>query len=66
MRCGLNQFTDKQRLDLEIFVENNYAVGIMIIGPLITEFPYLEKADIETSLKYAARHAAHREIRLSK
>jgi uncharacterized protein (DUF433 family) len=53
-------------LDLEIFVENNYAVGIMIIGPLITDFPYLEKADIETSLKYAARHAAHREIRLSK
>ena len=28
--------------------------------------PYLEKADIDACLEYAARHAAHREILLSK
>ena len=29
---------------------------------VLLDFPYLEKADIEASLEYAARHAAHGEI----
>ena len=33
---------------------------------ILQDFPYLEKADIDASLEYAARHAAHREILLSK
>ena len=33
---------------------------------VLQDFPYLEKADIDASLEYAARHAAHREILLSK
>jgi len=33
---------------------------------ILQDFPYLEKADIEASLEYAARQAAHREIPLSK
>jgi uncharacterized protein (DUF433 family) len=33
---------------------------------VLQDFPYLEKADIEASLEYAARHAAHCEILLSK
>jgi len=30
------------------------------------DFPYLERGDINASREYAARHAAHREILLSK
>lgn len=33
---------------------------------ILQDFPYLEQADIDACLKYAARQAAHREIRLSK
>ena len=33
---------------------------------VLQDFPYREKADIEACLEYAARHAAHREILLSK
>ena len=33
---------------------------------VLQDFPYLEKADIDASLEYAARHADHREILLSK
>lgn len=33
---------------------------------ILQNFPYLERADIDACLKYAARHAAHREIPLSK
>ena len=33
---------------------------------ILQDFPYLERADIGACLKYAARHAAHREIPLSK
>jgi uncharacterized protein (DUF433 family) len=40
--------------------------GGMTPEQLLHDFPYLEKADIEASLEYAARHAAHREILLSK
>jgi uncharacterized protein (DUF433 family) len=40
--------------------------GGMTPEQLLQDFPYLEKADIEGSLEYAARHAAHREILLSK
>ena len=41
-------------------------VGGMTPEQVLQDFPYLEKADIEASLEYAARHAAHREILLSK
>lgn len=40
--------------------------GGMTPDQVLKDFPYLEKADIEASLEYAARHAAHREILLSK
>jgi uncharacterized protein (DUF433 family) len=40
--------------------------GGMTQEQVLQDFPYLEKADIEASLEYAARHAAHREILLSK
>ena len=33
---------------------------------ILQDFPYLEQADIDACLKYAARHAAHRDIPLSK
>lgn len=33
---------------------------------ILQDFPYLEQADIDACLEYAARHAAHREIPLSK
>lgn len=40
--------------------------GGMTPEQVLQDFPYLEKADIDASLEYAARHAAHREILLSK
>lgn len=40
--------------------------GGMTLEQILHDFPYLEKADIEACLEYAARHAAHREILLSK
>ena len=40
--------------------------GGMTPHQVLQDFPYLEKADIDASLEYAARHAAHREILLSK
>ena len=40
--------------------------GVMPPEQVLQDFPYLEKADIDASLEYAARHAAHREILLSK
>ena len=33
---------------------------------ILKDFPYLEKADIDATLEYAARHVAHREITLGK
>ena len=32
---------------------------------ILQDFPYLEQADFDACLKYAARHAAHCEIPLS-
>ena len=40
--------------------------GGMTSEQVLQHFPYLEKADIDASLEYAARHAAHREILLNK
>ena len=40
--------------------------GGMTLEQVLHDFPYLEKADIEACLEYAARHAAHREILLNK
>ena len=39
--------------------------GGMTPGQLLQDFSYLEKADIDASLEYAACHAAHREILVS-
>jgi len=40
--------------------------GGMTSEEILRDFPYLEKADIDACLEYAARHAAHREIILNK
>ena len=40
--------------------------GGMTPDEVLQDFPYLEKADIEACLEYAARRAAYREILLSK
>ena len=40
--------------------------GGMTPDQVLQDFPYLEKADIDACLEYAARHAAHREIPLTK
>ena len=40
--------------------------GGMTPEQVLQDFPYFEKADIDACLEYAARHAAHREILLSK
>lgn len=40
--------------------------GGMTTDQILKDFPYLEKADIEACLEYAARQAAHREVLLSK
>jgi uncharacterized protein (DUF433 family) len=40
--------------------------GDMTPAEILNDFPYLEKADIEACLDYAARQAAHREVLLSK
>jgi uncharacterized protein (DUF433 family) len=40
--------------------------GGMTSEDILKDFPYLEKADIDAALEYAARHVAHREIPLSK
>ena len=40
--------------------------GGMTSEQVLQDFPYLEKADIDACLEYAARHAAHREIPLTK
>ena len=40
--------------------------GGMTPEDILKDFPYLEKADIDAALEYAARHVAHREIPLSR
>jgi uncharacterized protein (DUF433 family) len=40
--------------------------GGMTSEQVLQDFPYLEKADIDACLEYAARHVAHREIVLGK
>jgi len=40
--------------------------GGMMPEQVLQDFPYLEKADIDACLEYAARHVAHREIPLTK
>lgn len=40
--------------------------GGMTAEQVLQDFLYLEQADIDASLEYAARHVAHREILLSK
>ena len=40
--------------------------GGMAPEQVLQDFPYLERADIDACLEYAARHAARRETLLSK
>jgi len=40
--------------------------GGMTPEQILEDFPYLDKADIDACLEYAARQAAHREVPLSK
>jgi uncharacterized protein (DUF433 family) len=39
--------------------------GGMTPEEILKDFPYLEKADIDAGLEYAACHVAHREIPLT-
>jgi uncharacterized protein (DUF433 family) len=38
--------------------------GGMTVEEILKDFPYLEAGDVEASLEYAARQAAHREVAL--
>lgn len=40
--------------------------GGMTPEQILEDFPYLERADINACLEYAARQAAHREVLLGK
>ena len=40
--------------------------GGMTPEQVLRDFPYLEKADVEACLEYAARYTAHRKIQLNK
>jgi len=40
--------------------------GGMTPEQILKDFPYLDRADIDACLEYAARQAAHREVPLSK
>jgi len=40
--------------------------GGMTAEQILEDFPYLERADIDACLEYAARQAAHREVLLNK
>ena len=40
--------------------------GGMTAEQILEDFPYLEKADIDACLEYAARQAGHREVLFSK
>lgn len=53
---------------LRITVSNvlEMLAGGMTPEQILADFPYLEKADVDACLEYAARQAAHREVSLSK
>jgi len=40
--------------------------GGMTPEQILADFPYLERADVDACLEYAARQAAHREVALGK
>ncbi|HEV8721306.1 MAG TPA: DUF433 domain-containing protein [Candidatus Binatia bacterium] len=40
--------------------------GGMTPEQILSDFPYLERSDIDACLEYAARQAAHRELPLSR
>jgi uncharacterized protein (DUF433 family) len=40
--------------------------GGMTPDQILEDYPYLEKADIDATLQYAAHQAAHREVTLKK
>jgi uncharacterized protein (DUF433 family) len=40
--------------------------GGMTAEQILEDFPYLDRADIDACLEYAARQAAHREVLLNK
>ena len=40
--------------------------GGMTTEQILGDFPYLDRADIDACLEYAARQAAHREVPLNK
>ena len=40
--------------------------GAMTPEQVLDDFPYLERADIDACLDYAARQAAHREVLLNR
>jgi uncharacterized protein (DUF433 family) len=62
--CGGEPMIRGMRITVSHVLE--LLAGGMTPEQILQDFPYLEKADIDASLEYAARHAAHREILLSK
>ncbi|MBI2986053.1 MAG: DUF433 domain-containing protein [Deltaproteobacteria bacterium] len=40
--------------------------GGMTTEQILQDFPYLDRADVDACLEYAARQAAHREVLLNK
>ena len=62
--CGAKPTIRGMRITVSHVLE--MLAGGMTPEQVLQDFPYLEKADIDACLEYAARHAAHREILLSK
>ena len=62
--CGGEPMIRGMRITVSHVLE--MLAGGMTPEQVLQDFPYLERADIDASLEYAARHAAHREILLSK
>ena len=58
--------TAQELANVDVMVMYKGDAGGMTPEDILKDFPYLEKADIDAALEYAARHVAHREIPLSR
>jgi uncharacterized protein (DUF433 family) len=62
--CGADPIIREMRITVSQVLA--MLAGGMKPEEILQDFPYLEQPDIDACLEYAARHAAHREIPLSK
>ena len=62
--CGGKPNIRRMRITVSNILE--MLAGGMTPDQVLTDFPYLEKADLDACLEYAARQAAHREVSLGK